>query len=57
MFLYMHVYIIVEKPATEYDIITSILDHPYNKLVRPIDPVVNVTHSLIPKEMLHFVSF
>ena len=57
MFLYMHIYIIVEKPATEYDIITSILDHPYNKLVRPIDPVVNVTHSLIPKEMLHFVSF
>lgn len=45
---------VLEKPASEYDIITSILAHPYNKLVRPIDPVVVVNHSLIPKEMLHF---
>ncbi|CAG2244640.1 unnamed protein product [Mytilus edulis] len=42
-----------ERSATEYDIITTVLNG-YNKLVRPIDPVNNVTHSLIPKETLVF---
>ncbi|XP_052093012.1 uncharacterized protein LOC127729314 [Mytilus californianus] len=43
----------VEKPATEHYIITKILDG-YNKLVRPTDPAVNVTHFLIPREVIHF---
>lgn len=43
----------IARPVSEFDIITDILDG-YNKLVRPIDPVVKVTHSLIPKEMVEF---
>lgn len=42
-----------ERPWLEYDIITYVLDG-YNKLVRPRDPVVNVTHSLIPREIFEF---
>lgn len=45
----------LERSVSEFDIITSILNG-YNKLVRPIDPVNNVTHSLIPKETIEFVS-
>ncbi|XP_063424597.1 hemicentin-1-like isoform X1 [Mytilus trossulus] len=43
----------IEKPVSEFDIITTILKG-YNRFVRPIDPVVRVTHSLIPKEMVKF---
>nr|ATL23494.1 egg surface protein-1 [Mytilus edulis] len=43
----------IERTVSEFDIITSILKG-YNKFVRPIDPVVKVTHSLIPKEMVKF---
>ncbi|CAC5375676.1 unnamed protein product [Mytilus coruscus] len=43
----------IERSVSEFDIITSILNG-YNKLVRPIDPVNNVTHSLIPKETIEF---
>ncbi|VDI12744.1 Hypothetical predicted protein [Mytilus galloprovincialis] len=43
----------IEKPATEHYIITKILDG-YNKLVRPTDPTVNVTHFIIPRELVHF---
>ncbi|CAG2190166.1 unnamed protein product [Mytilus edulis] len=43
----------IEKPATEHYIITKILNG-YNKLVRPTDPTVNVTHFLIPRELVHF---
>ncbi|CAG2188121.1 CHRNA3 [Mytilus edulis] len=43
----------IERSATEYDIITTVLNG-YNRLVRPIDPVNNVTHSLIPKETIVF---
>lgn len=49
------IYFYLEKTVSEFDIITSILKE-YNKFVRPIDPVVKVTHSLIPKEMVKFVS-
>lgn len=48
-------FFISEKPATEHYIITKILNG-YNKLVRPTDPTVNVTHFLIPRELVHFVS-
>ncbi|XP_076091538.1 uncharacterized protein LOC143063331 isoform X4 [Mytilus galloprovincialis] len=43
----------IEKPATEHYIITKILNG-YNKLVRPTDSTVNVTHFLIPMELVHF---
>ncbi|XP_052093019.1 titin-like isoform X6 [Mytilus californianus] len=42
-----------EKPWLEYDIITYVLDG-YNKLVRPVDPVNNLTHSLIPQQIFEF---
>lgn len=42
-----------EKPWLEYDIITYVLDD-YNKLVRPVDPVNNLTHSLIPQQIFEF---
>ncbi|XP_052093032.1 hemicentin-1-like [Mytilus californianus] len=43
----------IARSVSEFDIITNILDG-YNKLVRPIVPVVKVTHSLVPKEMVEF---
>lgn len=46
---------LTEKVWTEHVIITYILDG-YNKLVRPQDPLVNVTHNLVPRHFLHFVS-
>lgn len=52
---YLLSFVLLERSATEYDIITTVLNG-YNRLVRPIDPVNNVTHSLIPKETIVFVS-
>ncbi|XP_063424603.1 hemicentin-1-like isoform X2 [Mytilus trossulus] len=42
-----------EKPWLEYNIITYVLKD-YNKLVRPVDPVNNLTHSLIPQQIFEF---
>ena len=52
---YFFFFTIQTNTKTEYNITTSMLDG-YKQLLRPRAPFVNLTHSLIPTEMVEFVS-